>query len=194
MSIFSNDIGREEEDGGGWGGLVPTKEERKECYKAREDRELTAEQLATAEEIIQYVNMILEPCESAINNCEKELAQIIARHCTAEFRTSADSRAIVKYGSGRGRNGLREAGADGSPNGNWPESALDSAPPTGTRSSADPESTLRDSAAHLLTNLAQILDVVKGEWKESWSDWDQQQRDGITQWLTRYYGVEKETK
>ena len=27
MSTFSNDIGREEEDGGGWGGLLPDKKE-----------------------------------------------------------------------------------------------------------------------------------------------------------------------
>lgn len=39
----------------------------------------------------------------------------------------------------------------------------------------------------LLTNIAQILDVVKIEWAESWSDWDQAQRDGITAWLTEYY-------
>jgi hypothetical protein len=32
----------------------------------------------------------------------------------------------------------------------------------------------------LLTNVAQILDVVKGEWGETWSDWDQEQRDRIT--------------
>jgi len=32
----------------------------------------------------------------------------------------------------------------------------------------------------LLTNVAQILDVVKGEWGEAWSDWDQEQRDRIT--------------
>jgi hypothetical protein len=35
----------------------------------------------------------------------------------------------------------------------------------------------------LLTNLAQILDVVKQEWGESWSAWDQEQRDKITQFL-----------
>jgi hypothetical protein len=33
---------------------------------------------------------------------------------------------------------------------------------------------------NLLTNIAQILDVVKREWGESWSEWDQEQRDGIT--------------
>jgi gas vesicle protein len=37
----------------------------------------------------------------------------------------------------------------------------------------------------LVTNLAQILDVVKGEWGESWSDWDQEQRDKITDLLDR---------
>ena len=30
MSTFSSNIGREEEDGAGWGGLVPTKAEREE--------------------------------------------------------------------------------------------------------------------------------------------------------------------
>jgi len=33
MSTFSGDIGRDEEDGGGWGGLVPDKGER-ECLAA----------------------------------------------------------------------------------------------------------------------------------------------------------------
>lgn len=32
----------------------------------------------------------------------------------------------------------------------------------------------------LLCNLAQILDVVRQEWGESWSEWDQQQRDAIS--------------
>jgi hypothetical protein len=43
-------------------------------------------------------------------------------------------------------------------------------------------------AADLLTNLTQILDVVKREWTAGgqWSDWDQQQRDKITDWLMRY--------
>ena len=43
------------------------------------------------------------------------------------------------------------------------------------------------SAADLLTNLSQIIDVVKGEWAESWSQWDQEQRDAITAWLKAYY-------
>jgi hypothetical protein len=36
---------------------------------------------------------------------------------------------------------------------------------------------------NLLTNIAQILDVVKAEWGEAWSAWDQQQRDAITKFL-----------
>lgn len=40
-----------------------------------------------------------------------------------------------------------------------------------------------DQTANLLTNLAQILDVVKIEWGEAWSEWDQAQRDGITKYL-----------
>ena len=44
-----------------------------------------------------------------------------------------------------------------------------------------------DSTANLLTNIAQILDVVKQEWAESWSAWDQEQRDAITKFLTYYH-------
>jgi hypothetical protein len=47
-----------------------------------------------------------------------------------------------------------------------------------------------DRAADLLCNVAQILDVVKSEWAESWSPWspwDQEQRDGITELLKFYY-------
>jgi hypothetical protein len=35
----------------------------------------------------------------------------------------------------------------------------------------------------LVCNVAQILDVVKREWGESWSAWDQEQRDKITELL-----------
>lgn len=42
-------------------------------------------------------------------------------------------------------------------------------------------------AANLLTNIACILDVVKQEWGEAWSQWDQEQRDGITAWLKEFY-------
>jgi hypothetical protein len=47
---------------------------------------------------------------------------------------------------------------------------------------ADPQ---RENAeiANLLTNVAQILDVVKLEWGEAWSTWDQEQRDSITKIL-----------
>lgn len=41
--------------------------------------------------------------------------------------------------------------------------------------------------ADLLVNLAQIIDVVKQEWAESWSDWDQKQRNGITKYLAWWY-------
>lgn len=41
--------------------------------------------------------------------------------------------------------------------------------------------------ATLLTNICQILDVVKGEWGEAWSEWDQQQRDAASAWLKEYY-------
>jgi len=36
------------------------------------------------------------------------------------------------------------------------------------------------SVGNLLCNVGQILDVVKSEWAESWSAWDQEQRDAIT--------------
>jgi len=35
----------------------------------------------------------------------------------------------------------------------------------------------------LLSNIAQILDVVKTEWGKSWSEFDQEQRDHITRLL-----------
>jgi hypothetical protein len=35
----------------------------------------------------------------------------------------------------------------------------------------------------LVGNIAQILDVVKLEWEDSWSSWDQEQRDKITELL-----------
>ena len=35
MSTFSSDIGPEEEDGAGWGGLLPSKEEREEERRMR---------------------------------------------------------------------------------------------------------------------------------------------------------------
>lgn len=39
----------------------------------------------------------------------------------------------------------------------------------------------------LLTGCAQILDTVKVEWGESWSEWDQSVRDSITGQLQRIY-------
>ena len=41
--------------------------------------------------------------------------------------------------------------------------------------------------ATVLTGCAQILDTIKQEWKESWSDWDQQIRNGITEQLEHIY-------
>jgi len=41
--------------------------------------------------------------------------------------------------------------------------------------------------ADLLTNIAQILDVIKQEWGYAWSAWDQGQRDEITRWLTAHH-------
>jgi hypothetical protein len=45
----------------------------------------------------------------------------------------------------------------------------------------------KDETAQLLNCLAQILDVVKGEWGESWSEFDQEQRDKISKWLKSFY-------
>ena len=36
-------------------------------------------------------------------------------------------------------------------------------------------------------NVCQILDVVKGEWKEEWSTWDQSVRDGFSEMLRSGY-------
>lgn len=52
---------------------------------------------------------------------------------------------------------------------------------------ADTQKKLLLDAQTLLTNVAQILDVVKGEWGPAWSAWDQEQRDGITNWLKASY-------
>ena len=49
-----------------------------------------------------------------------------------------------------------------------------------------------EKAADLLCNVAQILDVIKGEWGEAWSAWDQEQRDGITAFLKFYYAKKEE--
>jgi hypothetical protein len=45
------------------------------------------------------------------------------------------------------------------------------------------------SLINLLTNVCQILDVVKQEWgaTNAWSDWDQSVRDGISEYLKNYY-------
>jgi hypothetical protein len=51
-----------------------------------------------------------------------------------------------------------------------------------------------ERAADMFSNLAQILDVVKGEWAEAWSAWDQEQRDAITTFLTAYYKKRDELK
>lgn len=44
-----------------------------------------------------------------------------------------------------------------------------------------------EKACELLTNCCQLLDVIKGEWGESWSEWDQSVRDGASAWLKRYH-------
>lgn len=44
-------------------------------------------------------------------------------------------------------------------------------------------------AAQIMTNVAQILDVVKIEWaaEGQWSEWDQGVRDSISAWLRDEY-------
>lgn len=46
------------------------------------------------------------------------------------------------------------------------------------------------SVADLLVNVAQILDVVKSEWKESWSEWDQSVRDELSRILKEVMPIE----
>ena len=46
----------------------------------------------------------------------------------------------------------------------------------------------RARLANLLTGCANILDVVKLEWGEAWSEWDQSIRDGISRELRIIYG------
>ena len=43
--------------------------------------------------------------------------------------------------------------------------------------------------ANILTNVCQIIDMVKQEWGDEWSDWDQSVRDEISQWLKHYHGL-----
>ena len=42
-------------------------------------------------------------------------------------------------------------------------------------------------AAGIMTDCAQILDVVKREWGSSWSGWDQDVCDRMTAWLQEHY-------
>jgi len=44
-----------------------------------------------------------------------------------------------------------------------------------------------EDARQIMTDACQILDVVKGEWGSSWSDFDQGVRDRITAWLRAHY-------
>jgi hypothetical protein len=47
----------------------------------------------------------------------------------------------------------------------------------------------RDEIIEVLTNICQILDVVKWEWsaENSWSKWDQSVRDEISRILRKLY-------
>jgi hypothetical protein len=43
---------------------------------------------------------------------------------------------------------------------------------------------------NLLTDIAQILDVVKCEWAEAWTEFDQSCRDRITAYLRAFYTLQ----
>jgi len=51
-----------------------------------------------------------------------------------------------------------------------------------------------DALICLLTDIAQILDVVKTEWAESWTDFDQSAREQITQRLQSHYDKHDATR
>lgn len=56
-------------------------------------------------------------------------------------------------------------------------------PATSTPASGSVDGPISNEVENLLINIAQILDVVKTEWAEAWSPFDQEQRDHITKLL-----------
>lgn len=46
---------------------------------------------------------------------------------------------------------------------------------------------IKTEMGDLLVNIAQILDVVKTEWSDEWSEWDQEQRNHITRFLIKHF-------
>lgn len=65
MSTFSGDIGREEEDGAGWGGLVPTKAER----KAEERQAALEREAARGRALVAAVNKALAEALAGAEDC-----------------------------------------------------------------------------------------------------------------------------
>lgn len=47
--------------------------------------------------------------------------------------------------------------------------------------------TLPIEVGDILVGCANLLDTIKGEWGEAWSEWDQSMRDGITKYLKLIY-------
>lgn len=39
------------------------------------------------------------------------------------------------------------------------------------------------NVADLMTNACMILDTIKQEWGDAWSEWDQSIRDGMSKWI-----------
>jgi hypothetical protein len=55
------------------------------------------------------------------------------------------------------------------------------------RRPVEPSGFLPDAAASALTDACMILDVVKGEWAEAWSEWDEGVRERITRLLVAHH-------
>lgn len=59
------------------------------------------------------------------------------------------------------------------------------------RSIMSNKSPLTDDQANVLVGACNLLDVIKGEWGESWSEWDQSIRDGLSAMLLQYYAQQE---
>ena len=81
MSTFSGNIGPEEEDGGGWGGLVESKAERRE----REARERELHKARLQGRLDAYAKAMTECSKTA----QREGGSVGARHC-GEIRTAIE--------------------------------------------------------------------------------------------------------
>lgn len=53
----------------------------------------------------------------------------------------------------------------------------------------------RDEGAQILCNVSQILNVVKQEWGESWSEWDESVAKAVREWQAEALSdLDKETE